>query len=121
MTFKEKKDFAIKELEQARIWKSNYYPPYLKLMHALGINLRFPHYNSFIVNLLSMSTFFALIWGAIMYVSFGAQRASSLPTIIISALTVGLLFGIFMASYYKHGNRKYKLTPWNEIGKTHTN
>lgn len=121
MTFKEKKAFAIKELEQAGIWKSNYYPPYLRIMHALGINIRFPHYNNFISNLLSMSTFFALVWGTIMYVLFWSERSANLSPMIISSLTAGLLFGIFMAFYYKHGNKKHQLTPWDEIGTQNSN
>lgn len=121
MTFKEKKDFAIKELEQTKIWKSNYYPPYLKIMHALGINLRFPHYSSFMVNFVSMSIIFAPIWGAVMYMHFWSERSASISFMLISSLTAGLVFGFLMASYYRYGNKKHQLTAWNEIGTKNTN
>lgn len=121
MTFKEKKDFAIKELEQAGIWRSNYYPPYLRILHALSINSRFPHYNSFISNLLSMSTFFALVWGTVMYAFFWSERSATISFMLISSITAGLLFGFFMATYYKHGNKKHNLTAWDEIGIKDTN
>lgn len=121
MTFKEKKAFAIQELEQAGIWKSNYYPPYLRILHALGINSRFPHYNSFISNLLSMSTFFALVWGTAMYAFVWSERSVNISVMLISSLTFGLLTGVFMAFYYKYGNKKHKLSRWDEIGTQNQN
>ena len=47
MNFEEKCNFAIKELEAAKIWKSNHNPPIFKLVRKLGFKVPFPHYNSF--------------------------------------------------------------------------
>ncbi|CAM5198915.1 DUF6404 family protein [Alishewanella longhuensis] len=37
MTYEEKYNFAVKELEAAKIWKSNYNPPITALLALLGI------------------------------------------------------------------------------------
>jgi hypothetical protein len=78
MNFEEKCYFAIQELENAKIWKSNYNPPFVKLLHKLGCKVPFPHYNSFINNALVTGLFFGLFWGGIMFFLCGELKISRL-------------------------------------------
>ncbi|MES2825620.1 MAG: DUF6404 family protein [Pseudomonadota bacterium] len=118
MTFEEKCSFAIKELENAKIRKSNYNPPFLKLIHKLGFNVPFPHYNSFANNALGSGVFFGLSWGLFMYIFVWSAQNMPVPAIVLATVGAGAFFGITMASYYKYGFKKYKLTPWHEIKNT---
>lgn len=115
MTFEEKCSFAIQELESAKIWKSNYNPPILKLLRKLGFKVPFPHYNSFLNNALSTGIYFGFAWGLFMY--FFAWDKENMPVTVMltTALFAGAFFGLSMALYYRHSFKKHKLTPWHEI------
>ena len=115
MNFEEKCSFAIKELEKAKIWKSNYNPPLVKLLHKLGFNIPYPHYNSFMNNALFTGIFFGLVWGLLMYLTIWKSQNLSFSAIALVVVFAGTFFGLAMASYYKYGFKKYKLTPWVEI------
>jgi hypothetical protein len=115
MTFQEKCNFAIKELENAKIWKSNYNPPLIKILHTLGFEVPFPHYNTFLSNALITGSFFGIGWGLIMYFMFWSKQNMPFIAIVAGCIFAGVFFGSSMAMYYKHGFKKYKLTPWQEI------
>lgn len=115
MTFEEKRRLAIRELEKARIWEPNYNPPIIKLMHRLGFKVPFPHYNSFLHNALFTGTLFSVLWGASMYFFAWKEQQIPLRVIVIALFSTGLFFGACMASYYRYGFKKYKLTPWHEM------
>jgi hypothetical protein len=115
MTFEEKCSFAIQELESAKIWKSNYNPPIVKLIHRLGFQVPFPHYNSFLSNALFIGSFFGLVWGLLMYFLIWREQNISLVTFATAVIFAGTFFGISMALYYWYGFKKYNLTPWVEI------
>lgn len=115
MTYEEKCDFAVKELEAANIWKSNYNPPILRLLRGLGFKVPFPHYNSFLNNALSTGIYFGCAWGLVMYFFVWNTQNMSLIAMLSTATFAGVFFGIAMASYYRYGFKKHKLTPWHEI------
>lgn len=115
MNFEEKRSFAIKELDNAGIWKSNYNPPTVQIIHKLGIQVPFPHYNSFLRNTLVTGIFFGVIWGLLMYFFVWSSLNTPVAVMVLTPLCTGILFGAAMALYYRHGFKKYKLTPWNEM------
>lgn len=115
MTYEEKCKFAIKELEAAKIWESNCNPPIVKLARKFGFKVPFPHYNSFLNNALSTGIYFGFASGAFMYFSAWNEQNMSLAAMLRSALVAGAFFGLAMASYYRYGFKKHKLTPWHEI------
>ncbi|GHG66515.1 hypothetical protein GCM10010919_14260 [Alishewanella longhuensis] len=115
MTYEEKCNFAVKELEAAKIWKSNYNPPITRLFRKLGFKVPFPHYNSFLMNALSSGIYFGCAWGLLMYF-FAWKTQNMSPSVMLStAIFAGAFFGIAMASYYRYSFKKYRLTPWHEI------
>jgi len=115
MNYEQRCAFAAKELEAAKIWKSNYNPPIVKLSRKLGFKFPFRHYNSFLNNALSNGIYFGVVWGLFMY--FFTWKNTNMPVVIMlsSALFAGAFFGLAMASYYRYSFKKHKLTPWNEI------
>ncbi|QKJ67502.1 hypothetical protein HQN60_12735 [Deefgea piscis] len=115
MTFEDKCNYAIKELENAGIWKSNYNPPILKLARKLGFKVPFPHYNSFLNNALSAGIYFGVFWGLFMYFIVWGQQNMPATKMLSAATLAGAFFGLSMASYYKYSFKKNKLTPWCEI------
>ncbi|MBE8715943.1 DUF6404 family protein [Cellvibrio polysaccharolyticus] len=102
MTFEEKFSFATKELEIAKIWKSNYNPPFVKLIHKLGFKVPPPHYNSFLTNALSTGIYFGLVWGLLMYFLVWKEQGMPIALISLATLFAGTFFGVGMASYYKY-------------------
>jgi hypothetical protein len=115
MTYEEKCKFAVKELEAAKIWESNYNPPIIKLLRKLGFEVSFPHYNSFLRNALSTGIYFGCAWGVFMYFFVWNAQNISLAVVLSTVVFAGAFFGISMASYYRYGFKKHKLTPWSEI------
>jgi|JI8StandDraft_1071087.scaffolds.fasta_scaffold389976_1 hypothetical protein len=116
MNFEEKRRLAMQELDNAHIWKSNYYPPFIRMLHLLGYKVPLPHYNSFLNNALSTGLFFGLLWGGMMYVLIWRAQAISLNVILLTSVFAGASFGLILASYYKYGFKKHQLTPWDQIG-----
>lgn len=117
MNFEEKCQFAVKELDNAKIWKSNYNPPLIKLLHKLGFKIPYPHYNSFIRNAVFTGLFFGVTWGILMYLFLWKSESMFLKSMATTASFAGILFGLCMASYYRYGFKKYRLTPWSEMKK----
>lgn len=115
MTYEEKCNFAVKELEAAKIRKWNYNPPITRLLGKLGFKIPFPHYNSFLINALFSGIYFGCAWGLIMYFVTWQTQNMSLAVMLSTAIFAGAFFGIAMASYYRYCFKKYKLTPWHDI------
>jgi hypothetical protein len=84
-------------------------------MRKIGFKVPFPHYNSFLNNVLSAGIYFSLVWGAFMYFFAWNTQTMSPAAMLAAALSTGAFFGISMASYYRYGFKKHKLTPWHEI------
>lgn len=115
MSFEEKYQKAIQELQATRIWKSNHTPPIHKLARAFGMEARPPHYskplNIFVLN----GVYFALVWGVLMWFLFWSHDQMSAAVAIITSIVAGALFGGFMNLYYRISARKHNLTPWDEL------
>jgi MFS-type transporter involved in bile tolerance (Atg22 family) len=115
MTFEEKHNFALKELQNTQIWKLNYNPPLTRLLHKLGVKVRLPHYNSCIYNFLSVGCFMGLFWGSFMYISTWRNQDILLIDMLLPALFFGVFVGTVQSASYVYDAKKYKLTPWNKI------
>ena len=106
-----KRDAAIKLLDATGIWKSNYAPPLLKMMWALGIDCPLPHMVGFSASALVSGTCFALFMGLALRILEG-QNA---PHLLLSSVLAGVFFGLTMAAYYAYGRRKYQLPLWKNF------
>ena len=117
MDFSNKTELAFKELENTKIWKSSYNPPYLGLLSLLGLRLRPPHYNSIIVNFLTMSSGFGIPFGSIMWFRFWQSEGMPFSLAIIISLVAGILSGTTMSLYFKISATRNKLSNWNDFTK----
>jgi hypothetical protein len=95
-------------------------PPIHRLLWAVGVQARPPHYASFGNNALLMGGF----WGISMAVFFAFFAAHMHPEsgaeiIVIPvcvALLAGVAFGLTMAMIFRSRARKAGLPKWDEIG-----
>lgn len=115
MRINEKRDAALKLLAATGIWPSNYAPPFVRLLWRFGLNVPPPHFGSFWGNASFMGTFFAIAWGAFMWVVVWPRRDLPWPLALAAAGAAGVMFGLGMASYYAYGKRRHKLPSWKEL------
>jgi len=115
MSFEMKKQAALAELKNSKIWQSNYQPPFLMFMWWLGKEERPPHYNGFLRNALTLGLFFGLFLGLIMW--FFVWESGALPAIaaIVASLLAGAIFGLVMACYYSFSAKRNKLSRWEDL------
>ncbi len=110
-----KRQAALKLLEKTGIMRSNYAPPYLRLLWRMGFDVPPPHFAQFWQNALFSGSFYAIGWGALMYFLVWSKTAMSATAMLNSAGIAGILFGLALASYYAHGKRKHGLPSWQEF------
>ena len=122
MTFEEHRRRALSCLAATRIWRSNYAPPIYRIMVWMGLKVRPPHFNPFMINLALNGVYFGIVFGAVMTVVGIFLEHEILPTFAAAALffmssglAAGLPFGLLMASYYRLGSLKSKLPTWDAL------
>jgi len=115
MTYQHKLEAAQKELSETKIWKSNYNPTIFILLRKLGLKIRPLHYNTFVVNFLSAAVWFSVVWGLVMWFTTWQSKNMPIQIALIISLSAGVLFGLFMAIYYKRSAKKNNLSSWNQL------
>lgn len=115
MSFQNKLEAAQKELNEANIWKSNHNPPIVVLLRKLGFNIRPFHYCSFKSNFITASLWFGIIWGIIMWFTSWKNDHMPIQIAIFTSLLAGVVFGLFMALYYKRSAKKNNLSNWHTL------
>ncbi len=73
------------------------------------------HYNTFIINFLTMAIMFGLFWGLIMWFTTWKNQSIPIQIALITSLCAGLLFGLSMAFYYKLSAKKNNLKKWEQL------
>ena len=118
--FESKKAKAISILQAAGISSGDYLPLATKALWRIGIEAPLPHFVSFGKIAMYLGVYFAITWGAFMYllsvVFFGEDAARGLLLLATGSAAAGLLFGLSMASYYAYGRKKYQLPSWESLG-----
>ena len=90
-------------------------PPAYRLLWLLGINIPPPIFGPFLPSAVFMGTFFAILWGALMWLmSWSHDPELSLATAAIASVTAGLLFGLIMAGYFSYKSKQLNLPPWSD-------
>lgn len=123
MDFERKLIAANRLLESKGIHTGNSAPPMFRLLRFFGIRIAPPHFRGFAANALTMGAFFSICWGAIMALFIGLgflphkpeplERAALLFCTI--TLVSGILFGLAMAAYYRHGANKNGIPGWSDF------
>lgn len=115
MTFQRKTEKAQAELLAAQIWRSNALPPIYRLALAAGLEVRPPHYYSFLFNLLSSVIWFGLIWGGLMWMFTWGAGEYDMQHIMLQWTSSSLLFGLLLSLYYRSSAKKHKLSCWCDL------
>ncbi|WP_019027757.1 DUF6404 family protein [Colwellia piezophila] len=115
MSFPDKLEAAQKELSETKIWKSNHNPPISVLLRKLGFKIRPFHYCSFMFNFLTSSLWFGGAWGLIMWFTTWQPNDMPIQIALLTSLFAGLLFGLFMALYFKRSAKKNNLSDWQKL------
>ncbi len=102
-------------LANTGIMRSNYAPPYLRLLWRMGINMPPPHFAEFWQNAVFAGCFYSIVWGLLMYWVVWSKANLPQTTMLGSALVAGALFGLALASYYAYGKRKHGLPSWRDF------
>ena len=90
-------------------------PPFTRMLLALNLPVRPPHYAEFWSNVLSMGVYFAAVWGLLMWALLWRQSATPLAVGVSASILAGVLFGLWMAVYYRRAKRKHNLSDWSQL------
>ena len=107
---------ALDEMQAAGIWRSNAYPPGLRLLRSVGLKPRPAYYLPFIKVALPNAIFVSVVWGLMMRFWWGWRgQGSPLSDIAIFALLFGALSGLFMALWAARTKKRHKLSDWQSL------
>lgn len=110
-----KRQAALKLLEKTGIMRSNYAPPYLRLIWRMGFDVAPPHFAQFWQNALFSGSFYTVGWGLLMYFFVWSKVTISPILMLNSSIIAGFLFGLTLACYYAYGKRKHGLPSWQDF------
>ena len=114
MNFEERLAAAHQELESKGVWYANYNPPLFRLLRRLGLQLRPPHHERFLVNLLAFGLPTGAIWGVLMWY-LGWQHEVNPAFALRQSLLFGIGLGLLMATWLWFRRKQLKLTPWDAL------
>ncbi|MFM5854266.1 DUF6404 family protein [Aeromonas rivipollensis] len=114
MTFETRLAAAHQELASKGVWHANYNPPLCRLLRRLGLRLRPPHHERFLVNLLAFGLPTGAIWGVLMWY-LGWQNEVSPTFALRQSALFGIGFGLLMATWLWFRRKQLKLTPWDAL------
>ena len=116
MAFKRKLSLAFQEMEEAGIARSNYLPLLYGLLLRFGVERPPPHYCPMLQNVVISATWFAPVWGVLMWLLvWSGTGASGVTYAVLAALVGGVLYGVGMGVYYRRSARAHHLTPWRGL------
>ncbi|MGY4026310.1 DUF6404 family protein [Aeromonas rivuli] len=111
MLFEHRLFAAHRELADKGVQALNYDPPLFRLLRRLGLRLRPPHHERFLVNALALGLPIGAFWGLLMW-CFGWQHEVSPEYALrqISVFVIGV--GLMMAIIFRVRRWQLKLIPW---------
>lgn len=114
MPFEHRLFAAHKELASKGVQELNYNPPLFRLLRRLGLRLRPPHHERFMVNMLALGIPTGAIWGVLMWYLGWQDEVSPTFALRQSAL-FGIGFGLLMGTWFWFRRKQLKLTPWDAL------
>ncbi|MGY3942555.1 DUF6404 family protein [Aeromonas tecta] len=114
MSFEHRLFAAHQELASKGVKVINYDPPISRLLRRAGWQLRPPHYERFMINLITMGLPIGIIWGLLMWF-FGWEHEVSLGYALRQTGVFAIGVGLLMAIAFQIRRRQLKLTPWEAL------
>ena len=114
MSFEHRLYAAHQELASKGVKEINYNPPLCQLLRKFGWQLKPPHYERFMVNLIAMGLPVGIIWGLLMWF-FGWEHEVSLGYALRQTSFFAIGVGLLMAIAFQIRRRQLKLTPWEAL------
>jgi hypothetical protein len=114
MSFEHRLFAAHQELASKGVKEINYNPPLCQLLRKFGWQLKPPHYERFMVNLIVMGLPVGIIGGLLMWF-FGREHEVSLGYALRQTSVVAIGVGLLMAVAFQIRRRQLKLTPWEAL------
>ncbi|KAB7616240.1 hypothetical protein F9L33_05685 [Amylibacter sp. SFDW26] len=115
MSYEEKYQKALAELEASGIRKAHYLPVGHRISKHFGSQSRPPHYNTFYKNAFSMGIWFTVGWGIGMWILVWRHADKIYSEAITAAGFAGMIFGLAMGCFYKFMARKNNLSDWDDL------
>lgn len=112
MTHSQKVERMYRHMAALGVSRSTAAPPAWRVLWRMGIGAPPPLFMSFLPVALVLGTFFAVFWGLLMWAFFWAFMGLSTSAVILGSITAGVLFGVFMAAYFRHLAKKHGLPLW---------
>ena len=115
MTFEQRRDAALRLMDEAGVgpWTSR--PRLWRLLWRLGVEIPPPLFMSAWGGALFSGLSFAVFWGAAMWLLIWRAQGFSPMAAIGSALFAGLLFGAMNSVLSLRKRRKLGLPPWGQL------
>lgn len=114
MEFERRLAAAHRELAEKGVQTLNYNPPLIWLLRKAGFTIRPPHYERFLVNVLTLGIPTGAIWGVLMWF-FGWQHEVTPAFALRQSLLFGIGVGLLMATWLWFRRKQLKLTPWDAL------
>jgi hypothetical protein len=114
MTFEEKTETLIKDLQKRGVSPYTTAPPLFRLLWAIGLQVPPPFFLGFLTLTLLSGVFFGVFWGAFMWVIQWQWWIIPVEGAIGASAAAGLFFGLAMAAYYRWKAVKLGLPSWNK-------
>lgn len=114
MTHRKKVAHFKRLLRSRGFWRSNAIPPATHILWWFGFEVPPPYFLTFAQGALVAGIYFALMFGILM--SALALCAGGHPTtaILVTSVTAGTCFGLFMATLWRIQARRLHLTTWQD-------
>jgi len=113
--YQRKLEKAAFELYEKGIRRKQSHPLYFKLLRALGIEVRLPHYSEPKHVFIGTSLYIGVLVVALLLFLQRNSVGMGLPTIVSIAVILGVVFGGIMMSLNAHNRKKYELTDWDDL------
>lgn len=115
MPINSKRIAALELLAATGMWRSNYAPPFVRMLWWCGLDVPPPHFVSFRGNVVSYGAGFCVAFGMARWFIEGRDPAMSLGAVLLEHAVLSALFGLGMAAIIERGKKKYKLPAWREL------
>jgi len=115
LTFERKKNRAIAIMNKKGMWPSLYAPPCHMFLWKMGVRVAPPPFSPFWTNFLCFTGVNTPFWGIVMWIVFWKAKQEDLFSAAVIILSVGIVFGLFMAVLETWRGKVNHLPAWSEV------